>query len=89
MTDEQIRQVFEKRSGGIEEWVEPERYWYALEDFTAGYKAALASLEQVGYQIRGGKMNERLLQPWEYELVPEVQKWKSCCESIYRIKDSA
>jgi len=51
--------------------------------FREGFKAALNSLKPVGYQIRGGKMNERLLQPWEYELSPEVQKWKSCCVPIY------
>lgn len=42
-------------------------------------KAIQEESEIVGYQIQGGKMNERLLQPWEYELLPEVQKWKVCC----------
>lgn len=53
MTDEQIRQAFENQYDTRETWGDRHAWDQSLLDFEAGYKAALASLEQVGYEILG------------------------------------
>ena len=82
MTDEQIRQAFEKCYGTSFDSQPGAMKEAFIDVFRNGYKSALASLEQVGHYYEGGNIFECHSARYHEE---DINNW----EPLYRIKEKS